>query len=152
MIIEHRQREVDASAEKVYLEFTGLGGDRGWLYMNWAWAIRGFIDRRLGGVGLRRGRRDPQDLRVGDALDFWRVEEIEEDQSMRLRAEMLVPGLAWLQFKVSSKNDATVLEQTAFFAPKGIFGWLYWYALYPIHGLIFSGLINSIAKRAEQQG
>lgn len=149
MILEHRQRVVPASPADVYKIFIGLGGRRGWLYMNWAWEIRGFIDRIIGGVGLRRGRRDPDELRVGDALDFWRVEAIEPARLLRLRAEMKVPGQAWLQFQVTPRGEkAALLSQTAFFAPKGLLGWLYWYALYPIHGLIFSGLIDQIAQRA----
>jgi uncharacterized protein YbjT (DUF2867 family) len=149
MIIERRQRIVSASAENAYKIFTGLGGERGWLYMNWAWVIRGFIDRLFGGVGLRRGRRDADSLRVGDALDFWRVEAVDEGRLLRLRAEMKVPGKAWLQFQVQGgEEDRCLLLQTAFFAPKGLLGWFYWYALYPFHGLIFSGLIEQIARRA----
>jgi uncharacterized protein YbjT (DUF2867 family) len=149
MIVEHRQRVVAASAADVYRIFVGLGGKRGWFYMNWAWAIRGFIDQMIGGVGLRRGRRDPDDLRAGDALDFWRVEAVEPGRLLRLRAEMKVPGRAWLQFQVKAQGeDQTQLSQTAFFAPKGLMGWLYWYGLYPLHGLIFSGLIDQIARRA----
>jgi hypothetical protein len=149
MIREHRQRFVSASASDVYDIFIGLGGQRGWLYMNWAWEMRGFLDRAVGGVGLRRGRRDPDEVRVGDALDFWRVEAVEPDQLLRLRAEMKVPGKAWLQFQVTPRGgNRALLSQTAFFAPKGLFGWMYWYVLYPIHGLIFSGLIDRIAQRA----
>ena len=149
MIVEHRQRLVSASPASLFKVFTGLGGKRGWLFMTWAWAIRGFIDKLIGGVGLRRGRRDPDDLRVGDALDFWRVEAVEPEQMLGLRAEMKVPGSAWLQFQVSARDDGrTLLTQTAFFAPKGLAGWLYWYALYPIHKVIFSGFIDQIAKRA----
>jgi uncharacterized protein YbjT (DUF2867 family) len=150
MILEHRQLVVQAPPERVYRIFTGLGGQRGWLYMNWAWWIRGMFDRLIGGVGLRRGRRDADDLRVGDALDFWRVEALEPGQRLLLRAEMIVPGKAWLQFQVKPQQPAgTLLTQTAFFAPKGLSGFLYWYGLYPIHGLIFSGLIRQIARRAE---
>jgi uncharacterized protein YbjT (DUF2867 family) len=151
MIIEQRQRLVRATPEKVFRIFTGLGGKRGWLYMNWAWVLRGFTDRLLGGVGLRRGRRDPDDVRTGDALDFWRVEAVEQDQLIRLRAEMIVPGKAWLQFHTALTEDGkTQLTQTAFFASRGLSGWLYWYALYPIHALIFSGMIRSIAAEAER--
>jgi len=169
MIVEHRQRLVDASAEDVFKVFQGLGGRRGWLYMNWAWAIRGFIDKMIGGVGLRRGRRHPDELRVGDALDFWRVEAVEPGHLLRLRAEMKVPGKAWLQFQVQAHEPGELatekqgtgndghekhgvgqarLSQTAFFAPKGLMGSLYWYVLYPLHALIFSGLISRIAQRA----
>jgi uncharacterized protein YbjT (DUF2867 family) len=149
MIVENRQRVVPASAADVYRVFIGLGGKRGWLYMNWAWGIRGFIDQMIGGVGLRRGRRDPDELRAGDALDFWRVEAVEPGRLLRLRAEMKVPGKAWLQYQVNAHGEGQArLSQTAFFAPKGLMGWLYWYALYPLHGLIFSGLIDRIAQRA----
>ncbi|MFN0181654.1 MAG: SDR family oxidoreductase [Gemmatimonadales bacterium] len=149
MIREQRRTDVATTPAAVFRAFTGLGGQRGWLFMNWAWRCRGFIDRLLGGVGLRRGRRDPNEVRVGDALDFWRVEAVEPDRLLRLRAEMKVPGEAWLQFQVSPGSGATaVLVQTAFFAPKGLFGWLYWYALYPLHSLIFSGLARRIALLA----
>ena len=149
MILEHRQRLVAASPAAIYATFTGIGGERGWFYMNWTWELRGLLDRMIGGVGLRRGRRDPDHLRVGDALDFWRVEAVEPDQLLRLRAEMKVPGKAWLQFQVTpGEQGQTLLSQTAFFAPKGLLGWLYWYALYPLHQLIFSGLIDRIGQRA----
>lgn len=149
MILEQRQRVVAASPADLFRIFTGLGGARGWFYMNWLWTLRGFLDRMMGGVGLRRGRRDPSELRVGDALDFWRVEVVEPDRLLRLRAEMKVPGKAWLQFQVVAGDGGnSVLTQTAFFAPKGLGGWLYWYAIYPLHGLIFNGLIDEICRRA----
>lgn len=151
MVLEQRQRLVAADPQKIFDVFTGLGGTRGWLFWNWAWQIRGFIDRLLGGVGLRRGRRDPDSLRAGDALDFWRVEAVEPGASLRLRAEMKVPGKAWLQFQVSPvAGGKSRLLQTAFFAPRGLAGWLYWYALYPVHRIMFSGLIDRIARRAER--
>jgi uncharacterized protein YbjT (DUF2867 family) len=150
MIIEHRQLAVDAPAEAIFRAFTGLGGTRGWLYMNWAWRIRGAFDRLCGGVGLRRGRRDADSVRVGEALDFWRVEAVEPNHLMRLRAEMKVPGKAWLQFEVKAQEHDTrpLLTQIAFFAPKGLLGLVYWYALYPIHSMIFGGMIQRVAKRA----
>jgi hypothetical protein len=151
-IIERRQIEVQASSKKVFDTFTRLGGNFGWLYFDWAWRLRGALDRILGGVGLRRGRRDPIDIRVGDAVDFWRVEIINPGRMLRLRAEMKVPGKAWLQFEVNSlENGNSLLSQTAYFAPKGLFGLLYWYVLYPLHGLIFSGLIQELKKLAESQ-
>jgi uncharacterized protein YbjT (DUF2867 family) len=149
IVSEQRQRIVQASPADVFRVFTGLGGDRGWLYMDRAWRLRGLADRLLGGVGLRRGRRDPDRLRVGDALDFWRVEAIEPDRMLRLRAEMKVPGRAWLEFNAAPRADGrTLLSQTAFFAPRGLSGWLYWYGLYPVHRVIFSGFIDAIAQRA----
>ncbi|MEI6604644.1 MAG: SDR family oxidoreductase [Verrucomicrobiota bacterium] len=152
IIREHRQRQVAASPAEVHAVYSGLGGKRGWLFMDWAWRIRGWMDRMLGGVGMRRGRRDPDKLRVGDALDFWRVEALEPDRLLRLRAEMKVPGKAWLQFQAQGRDGGlTLLSQTAFYAPKGLMGWLYWYLLYPVHALIFSGMIREIAVRAEKR-
>jgi uncharacterized protein YbjT (DUF2867 family) len=151
MVIEQRQRTVAANPDAVYRSFSQLGGARGWLYMDWAWQLRGMVDRLCGGVGMRRGRRDPEALRVGDSLDFWRVEAVEPGRLIRLRAEMRVPGLAWLEFKaLPGATGETQLVQTAFFEPKGLFGLAYWYALYPIHGLIFSGLIRRIGEIAER--
>jgi uncharacterized protein YndB with AHSA1/START domain len=152
MILEHRQRQVAAPSAEVFRIFTGLGGARGWLYANWLWQVRGFLDRLVGGTGLRRGRRHPDDVRVGDAIDFWRVERIEPNRLLRLRAEMKLPGDAWLQFEATPQDhDQTLLEQTAYFAPKGLPGFLYWYALYPLHRAIFSGLIRRVALQAERR-
>jgi hypothetical protein len=151
MVLEHRQLMVETSPENVYRTFSSLGGERGWLYMNWAWQLRGFLDRLFGGVGMRRGRRDPVSVRVGDALDFWRVEAVEPGHLLRLRAEMKVPGKAWLQFQAKPQPDGkTLLSQTAFFAPKGLLGLLYWYGLYPIHRLIFSGMVRKIAEHTHK--
>lgn len=150
MLLEQRQIRIQASEEEVFQVYTRLGGDYGWLFMNWAWRLRGWIDRLLGGSGLRRGRRDPDHLRVGDAVDFWRVEEINSPGMLRLRAEMVFPGKAWLQYESGLTPDGDVLlVQTAIFAPKGLAGFLYWYSLYPVHGIIFSGLIKKIKERAE---
>ena len=150
MMIERRQRVVEAPASAVFQAFSRLGGDRGWPNFNWAWRLRGIADRLVGGVGFRRGRRDPDELRVGDALDFWRVEEVRPDRLLRLRAEMKVPGRAWLQFEAEPLDPKrTRLTQTAFFAPKGLSGLLYWYALYPFHGPIFSGMITRLAAASE---
>lgn len=148
--IERRIRKVSADKHQVFEAFTSLGGQKGWLTYEWAWKFRGILDRLVGGVGFRRGRRHPQQLRVGDALDFWRVEAIKPDQLLRLRAEMKVPGRAWLEFlAVETDDQKTKLVQTAYFAPKGLLGLLYWYGLYPIHSLIFSSMIEHIASDAE---
>jgi len=153
LVIERRRRQVAASREAVYRSFARIGGERGWLYMDWAWQLRGVIDRLFGGVGMRRGRRDPESLRVGEALDFWRVEIVEPGRLIRLRAEMRVPGRAWLEFETRDDSDGrSLLLQTALFEPKGLPGFLYWHGLYPIHSLIFSGLIREIAKQAEEMG
>jgi len=148
MIVERRQRNVAASPEQVFAEVERVGGDTGWPYANPLWRIRGLMDRVVGGVGMRLGRRDPDHLRVGDALDFWRVEEIRRPSLLRLRAEMKVPGRAWLQYEVRPTDTGSRLVQTAFFEPKGLPGLAYWYVLYPVHGLIFRGTIRVLAERA----
>ena len=149
LIVERRRLPVSAPAGMVYRVCAGIGGGRGWYFANWAWSLRGMLDRLLGGAGLRRGRRHPDDLRVGDALDFWRVESAEPNHQIRLRSEMKLPGDAWLQFDIQEGKDGSAwLDQTAVFAPKGLMGLLYWYALYPIHSWIFRGMIRAIAHRA----
>ena len=154
-IIERRERTVHAPVAALYRVFTGLGGERGWLAFDRLWRLRGAVDRLIGGVGLRRGRRDPDHLRLGDAVDFWRVEALEPDRLVRLRAEMKVPGRAWLQFEahpIAAAADGAPrcrFAQTAFFAPKGLAGLLYWYALYPLHRRIFSLLADRIAQAAQ---
>jgi len=149
MILETRRLVLDLPPEPVFRAYTGLGGDRGWLYLNWTWQVRGWVDKLVGGVGLRRGRRHPDKIRVGEALDFWRVEAIEPNRLIRLRAEMKVPGKAWLEFQSLPQPDGkTLLTQTAYFAPRGLSGLLYWYLLYPIHAFIFSGMIRKVGERA----
>lgn len=131
------------SPEEVRARIWSLGGKRGWLVMNWAWSLRGLIDRFFGGTGLRRGRRDPIRLKAGDALDFWRVLLVDEEQSrLLLYAEMKLPGEAWLEFKL----EDGVLKQTATFRPNGLLGRCYWYSLYPFHLLIFRLLAKRLAK------
>jgi len=153
MIIERRRRAVATDSGAVFRSFARLGGDDGWRYLDWTWQLRGMIDRLCGGVGMRRGRRDPENLRVGDALDFWRVEAVETGRLLRLRAEMRVPGRAWLEFQATAQPDgSTLLTQTAFFEPQGLSGLLYWYLLYPVHRLIFSGLIRKIASDSIRRG
>lgn len=150
LIRERRVRRTHATPAEVYGVVARLGGAGGWPYANSLWRLRGLLDKLVGGVGMRRGRRHPTDLRVGDALDFWRVEAVEPGRLLRLRAEMRVPGRAWLQFEARPISDeVTLLVQTALFAPKGVWGLLYWYLLYPIHRLIFSGMLATLARRAE---
>jgi len=143
--LERRQTHVAAAPEDVFAVVAGLGGARGYMVHDWAWGLRGALDRLVGGVGLRRGRRDPDALRPGDALDFWRVEAVEPGRLLRLRAEMKVPGRAWLEFETRPEGEGTRLVQTAYFAPRGLAGLLYWYALYPAHGRIFSGMMQALA-------
>lgn len=151
MMIERRNKLLDLPPEVVFKAYTGIGGDRGWLYMDWAWEIRGWMDKLVGGFGLRRGRRHPDDIRVGESLDFWRVEEIVPNRSMLLRAEMITPGRAWLEFRsIPHLNDKTLLSLGAYFAPRGLAGFLYWYSLFPIHKFIFDGMVRNLAKRGEK--
>jgi uncharacterized protein YbjT (DUF2867 family) len=148
MIIEQRQRVVAADAERVFAEVERIGGRSGWPYGNLLWRVRGLMDRFVGGIGMRLGRRAAHRLRVGDALDFWRVEELRRPHLLRLRAEMKVPGRAWLQYEVIEADRGTRLVQTAFFEPKGLPGLAYWYVLYPVHGLIFRGMVRVLAERS----
>ncbi len=143
-----RSRFVEAAPAHVFRAFASLGGERGWRVWGWAWSLRGAIDQVLGGPGLRRGRRHPELLYPGEALDFWRVEEYRPHTLLRLRAEMKVPGRAWLQFEAIPEENGTRLVQTAFFAPTGFFGWLYWYAIYPAHAKIFSDMVDAVARDA----
>jgi uncharacterized protein YbjT (DUF2867 family) len=152
MIVERRQRAVSAPPEVVFAEIERVGGRGGWPYANMLWRVRGLMDRVVGGVGMRLGRRDPGNLRVGDALDFWRVEEVRRPTLLRLRAEMRVPGRAWLQYEVTPADGGSRLVQTAFFEPKGLPGLAYWYVLYPVHGLIFRGTVRVLAERAMRRG
>jgi uncharacterized protein YbjT (DUF2867 family) len=125
-----------------------IGGDTGWYAWNWLWQLRGALDLLVGGVGMRRGRPSPAALHVGDTLDFWRVEVIEPGRRLRLAAEMLVPGRAWLEFEVSGDGQSSTIRQTATFDPTGWFGRAYWYALYPVHQLVFGGMLRAIARAA----
>lgn len=147
-IREVRSIVVNASPARVFESFTSLGGARGWMTWNAAWRLRGALDRLLGGPGLRRGRRHPQHLLPGEALDFWRVESVEHDKLLRLRAEMKVPGAASLQWEVSAEGAGSRLVQTAIFVPRGLAGVLYWYLLYPLHAAIFSDLARAITRDA----
>jgi uncharacterized protein YbjT (DUF2867 family) len=148
MIIDRRVRRVAAPPEQVFAAVESVGGAAGWPYANFLWRVRGLLDRIVGGVGMRLGRRDPERLRVGDALDFWRVEEIRRPGLLRLRAEMKAPGRAWLQYEVAPDGTGSRLIQTAFFEPKGVPGLAYWYLLYPAHAAIFRGTVRVLAERA----
>ncbi|KAA0271980.1 MAG: SDR family oxidoreductase, partial [Chloroflexi bacterium] len=151
MYIERRQTVIDLPPETVFRSYTGIGGERGWLFMDWAWAMRGWMDKAIGGVGLRRGRRHPDEIHTGESLDFWRVETVEKNHLMRLRAEMKIPGKAWLQFESESlggDRNKTLFTVTAYFAPHGFFGFLYWYAMWPFHKPLFDGLSRRLASRA----
>jgi uncharacterized protein YbjT (DUF2867 family) len=140
------------STKQLFSVVASIGGNNGWYYADWLWKIRGFIDQQLGGVGLRRGRRHPHEVAVGDALDFWRVEGYVENQLLLLRAEMKVWGRAWLEFRVEDKGKGMArLVQTARYYPRGLLGFAYWYLIYPIHALVFSGMSKAIVRRAETE-
>ncbi|GAA1090296.1 SDR family oxidoreductase [Nocardiopsis metallicus] len=145
---DRRARHVDAAPSELWRVIEGIGGERGWYSWPLAWAARGWIDLAVGGVGLRRGRRDPERLRVGDSLDFWRVEELVPGELLRLRAEMRLPGLAWLELRVGVQDGRTVYCQQALFHPRGLLGHLYWKAVTPFHGIVFGSMADNIAARA----
>lgn len=150
-LVDSRSTQIVASPAAVFAAVERIGGAVGWYYANWLWTLRGWLDLLLGGVGMRRGRRDPQRLRVGDTLDCWRVEAIQPDQRLRLAAEMKLPGRAWLEFEVQPDGNRARLRQTATFDPLGLWGLAYWYGVWPLHQLVFAGMLRGIAKSAEDQ-
>jgi uncharacterized protein YbjT (DUF2867 family) len=153
-IVDSRSVRIPRPPREVFAPVRRIGGETGWYYGDWLWRLRGFLDLLVGGVGVRRGRRDPEKLVPGDALDFWRVEAIEPDALLRLAAEMKLPGRAWLQFEVVPDGAGSTLRQTAIFDPVGLLGLAYWYALYPLHQLVFAGMLRGIvaAMRRGQSG
>ncbi len=150
-LVDSRCVDVAVPPEVAFRPIQRIGGETGWYYGNWLWRLRGFVDLLFGGVGLRRGRRDVQQLRVGDVVDWWRVEEIRPAECLRLVAEMKVPGRAWLEFEVHAKAGGAVIRQTAIFDSSGLSGLLYWYGVYPLHALVFRGMLRGIAKHAEAE-
>ncbi|HTY40766.1 MAG TPA: SDR family oxidoreductase [Thermoanaerobaculia bacterium] len=148
-LIDSRKTFVRVPPAAAFAPIRRIGGDAGWYYGNFLWRLRGFLDLLVGGVGLRRGRRRADALDPGDALDFWRVESFEPDRLLRLRAEMKVPGRAWLQFETTPIPGGTEIRQTAIFDASGLFGLAYWYALYPLHRFVFAGMLRGIAHRAQ---
>jgi hypothetical protein len=154
---DYRVRHVDADPERLWYFIEGIGGANGWYSFPLAWSVRGWLDRAIGGVGLRRGRRDPHRLYAGEALDFWRVEELSRDIDqpegalLRLRAEMRLPGRAWLEMRATpDAAGGSRYEQRAVFLPKGLAGHLYWAAVWPFHSFVFGGMARNIARGAER--
>ena len=147
-LVDARTVHVDVPPSRAFRPIARIGGRQGWYYGTWMWRLRGFADMLLGGVGMRRGRRHPNQVVVGDALDFWRVEAWEPDRRLRLAAEMKVPGRAWLEFEAVADGSGTTIHQTAVFDPIGLWGLLYWYSLVPVHGFIFGGMLREIARQA----
>lgn len=148
-LVDARQVEVSCPAARAFLPISRIGGDTGWYHANLLWRLRGLLDLLVGGPGLRRGRRDPDRLLPGDTLDFWRVEAVEPDRLLRLAAEMRLPGRAWLQFEVEARGQKSIIHQTAIFDPVGLFGQLYWYALWPLHQYVFGGTLRALARAAQ---
>lgn len=144
-LVDSRSINVNVTPEKAFVPIVRIGGHTGWYYADWLWSLRGFLDLLAGGVGVRRGRRDPEHLEVGDPLDFWRVECCEPPHTLRLFAEMKLPGRAWLQFEVTPTETGSTIRQTAIFDPHGLWGLAYWYGIYPLHQSIFAGMLNGIA-------
>ncbi len=149
-LVDSRSLRVACTPEAAMQPIRRIGGKAGWYYGNWLWRWRGFIDLLCGGVGMRRGRRDAEWPAPGDTLDFWRVEAYEPNRLLRLFAEMKVPGRAWLQFEIVPHGAETEIRQTAIFDPVGMFGLLYWYTLYPLHELIFRGMLRGIVNRIDR--
>ncbi|MEA3246988.1 MAG: SDR family oxidoreductase [Gemmatimonadota bacterium] len=147
-LVDSRVVTVDVPADAAFAPIRAIGGATGWYAWNFLWRLRGYLDLLVGGVGTRRGRPDPATLRVGDAVDFWRVEAIEPGRRLRLAAEMRLPGRAWLEFEVTGTPKASTIRQTAIFDPAGWLGNAYWYALFPLHQLVFAGMLRGIARAA----
>ena len=147
-LFDSRVARVAVPPARAFAPIRRIGGATGWYYGDWLWGLRGFLDLLVGGVGMRRGRRDPDDLCVGDALDFWRVEAYEPERRLRLSAEMKLPGRAWLEFEVSGDESGSTIRQTAIFDPVGLSGLAYWYGVYPLHQFVFRGMLRGIATAA----
>ena len=149
-LVDSRTLRVAALPAAAFAPIERIGGDTGWYAWNWLWDLRGILDLLVGGVGTRRGRPSPTVMQIGDAVDFWRVEAIEPNHHVRLAAEMKLPGRAWLEFEVTADGAQTIIRQTATFDPVGLAGRIYWYALYPLHQLVFRDMLRGIAQAALQ--
>jgi hypothetical protein len=155
LFTDERTRRTSAAPSAVFAAICRLGGGHGWYAVNWLWQLRGFMDQLMGGPGIRRGRRDPHTLRYGEALDFWRVIHLEKDRRLTLLAEMKVPGLAQLEYRIEPADQADpdagcTLTQEARFQPKGLLGLAYWYAVLPLHGIVFPAMLTGILRAAEK--
>jgi uncharacterized protein YbjT (DUF2867 family) len=148
-LVDSRTITVSVPPEQAFAPIRRIGGRTGWYYGNWLWSLRGFLDLIVGGVGVRRGRRDPENLHVGDPLDFWRVEAYDRPRRLRLHAEMKLPGRAWLEFEVTPCEQGSTIRQTAIFDPLGLAGLLYWYGIYPLHQFVFAGMLRNLARAVE---
>jgi len=147
---DRRESKTDATASSLWQAIESIGGESGWYGADWLWYLRGLLDRLFGGVGLRRGRRDPLTLRVGDSLDFWRVEEIDRGVRLKLYAEMVLPGKAWLEFTIIESEGKRIVRQEASFSPRGLGGQLYWYTVLPFHVFVFPTMLRNLIRKANR--
>lgn len=150
-VVDSREVAVNAPPDMAFGPIRRIGGGTGWYYGDWLWQVRGFLDLLCGGVGVRRGRRDPEMLQVGDTVDFWRVEAFENNKKLLLAAEMKLPGRAWLEFEVEARSATSLIRQTAIFDPVGVAGLMYWYLLFPIHKLMFAKMLAAIAAACHEE-
>ena len=155
MYKDFRETITDATPESIWQSIESIGGDTGWYGADFLWWARGVLDRIIGGVGLRRGRRDPQHLRIGDSLDFWRVEELVPGQKLKLYAEMILPGKAWLEFRMEEVIEEgiakTKIIQEASYSPRGLGGSLYWFSVLPFHAFVFPTMLRNIVRSAKRK-
>ena len=150
-LVDSRSVFVESTPAEAFAPIREIGGANGWYAHDWLWRLRGFLDLLVGGAGMRRGRRHPEQLAVGDTVDCWRVVDLEPDRSLRLQAEMKLPGRAWLEFEVEPEGDGTRIRQTAIFDPFGLSGLVYWYGIYALHGLVFGGMLRGVRDRAARR-
>lgn len=150
-IVDSREIPVTCAPAEAFKGIERIGGETGWYYGNFLWSIRGFLDRMSGGVGMQRGRKHPDTLRAGDFVDCWRVEVMDRPRTLLLRAEMNVFGRAWLQFEVNETEGTTSIRQTAIYDPRGVAGIAYWYMLYPLHELVFRGMLRELGRSVSQK-
>ena len=150
--MDEKTVDTTATPQDLFWAYSRIGGSVGYYTQNWAWRVRGLIDTVVGGVGLRRGRRHPEEVRIQDTIDFWRVAAVEPGSHLQLAAEMKLPGEAWLEWRNHQEGSQQTLVQTAYFRPRGLFGRLYWYSLLPVHRLIFGRMARRIATTAENRG
>lgn len=149
-LFDIREAWVDASPDQAFSAVEAIGGVTGYYYGNFLWKLRGLLDACVGGVGFRRGRKDPDTVQVGEVVDFWRVEALEPGKRLRLKAEMKLPGEAWLEFSLKEDKGGTVIKQSSLFYPDPFWGSLYWYILYPVHHLIFNGMLKGLCHQIER--
>jgi hypothetical protein len=149
LLVDRKEVPAAASAEDLFWAFSRIGGATGYYAFNWVWQLRGLFDILVGGVGLRRGRRHPDDVRLHDTIDFWRVSSVASDEHLQLSAEMKLPGDAWLDWRIEETGgEERILVQTAYFRPRGLAGRLYWFVLLPAHNIIFERMARKIVEAA----